>query len=319
MCLQKIKNIGVLGAGAFGTAIALSYVKNSKVSLFSCFEDHVKEMRMSKENEFLEGIKIPGEINIDTTNNIKENTFDYIFWCFPIKPSIDILNSLIHEINGANIVICSKGLDNNGEFLLDSFKNLLPNSKIGYLSGPNFAIELAKYKLSASNIALPNITDATVFSNDLSHEYFKLNPIDDVIGIQICGAVKNIIAIACGIAVGLKMGLNAQSAILTYGLEEMKKLGKKLGAQDKTFYDLCGIGDLFLTASSDISRNRMFGKSIATVQDCPTSKSACEGYDTINQVIKLAEKNDITMPICQAVFEVLNNEASPKSILDTIM
>ncbi|MDR3031200.1 MAG: hypothetical protein LBU35_02330, partial [Holosporales bacterium] len=154
----------------------------------------------------------------------------------------------------------------------------------------------------------------------LSHKYFKLNPIDDIIGVQICGAIKNIIAIACGISSGLGIGQNTQSAILTFGLKEMKKLGERLGAKEKTFYGLCGLGDLVLTASSDLSRNRILGKRIANGEKvsviCDTKRSACEGYDTLRQVIELSKLNEIEMPICQAVFNILFTDADPKSILN---
>ncbi|MDR3031026.1 MAG: hypothetical protein LBU35_01410, partial [Holosporales bacterium] len=154
------RKIGILGAGAFGTALSISYSKDYQVSLYSGFEDHVKSMKETRRNEFFEEFQIPDNVNIDVVDNLEKNAFDYIFWGFPVKPSVEILNSLKNIINGSNIVICSKGLDNNGGFLFESFKKLLPDSKIGYLSGPNFAVELAEYKLSMADIALENSSDS---------------------------------------------------------------------------------------------------------------------------------------------------------------
>ena len=322
MSLKKTENIAILGAGAFGTSLAILYSKYFKVSLFSCFEDHVERMRKNRRNEFFEGFEIPKNIELEVVSNFDSESFDYVLWAFPIKPTIKIVQSISEKLDGKNIVICSKGLNSDGEFLFNSFKAILPASKIGYLSGPNFAVELADDKFSAADIALENIDDARQFSDDLSTLEFKLNPIDDIIGIQLCGAMKNIIAVACGISAGLGFGVNTQSIFLACGLREMKALGKALKAKEETFYGLCGIGDLVLTASSDFSRNRALGKRIAGGEKasiiCDTKRSACEGYDTLSQIMQLAQKFNVELPICKAVSEVLFFEKNPKIVIDAI-
>ena len=319
MSTQRTKNIGILGAGAFGTALALSYCKENKVTIFSCFEDHVESMKNSRKNEFLSGFDIPLDIAIGNISNMKSYSFDYLLWSFPIKPSLAILDSIKSFINSP-VIICSKGILENGGFLLDSFKSILEESKVGYMSGPTFANDLALYNFSVADIGAERIEDAEVFAKELSNKYFKLKATSDVIGMQIAGAVKNIIAIACGIVSGLNLGESAHASVFTFGLCEMKNLGLKLGGAESTFYGLSGLGDLVMTASSDTSRNRSFGKRVATGEPVEnilkTTTAVCEGFQTLPQIISLAKKYGVMLPICESVYGILFEKKEPNSIID---
>ncbi|MDR1391023.1 MAG: NAD(P)H-dependent glycerol-3-phosphate dehydrogenase [Holosporales bacterium] len=314
------KSIGILGAGAFGTALAIVYARTFNVTLFSYFEDHLNSMKENKANDFIEKVQIPCDIHLDITKNLTANQFDYLFWAFPIKPTIEIFEELKINMNGTNVIICSKGLLPDASFLYDMFEKEITQSKIGYLSGPNFAIELAEGKVAAADIASKNFNVAVFFAADLTTPTFKLCPFNDVIGIQICGAIKNIIAIGSGIIDGLNLGQNAHAAFLTFALFEMKDLGVKLGANETTFYRLCGLGDLILTATGLTSRNASLGSKIANgelLDDIlKKNKSTCEGCDTIAQVIKLARKNAIKLPICEEIYKILFENQAPLSILN---
>ncbi len=313
------KSIGILGAGAFGTALAMVYHKLFNVTLFSCFEKHVSDMKSLHINEFFPEIKIPKDIDIDVTKNLKNYKFDYIFWVFPISPTKDILMNLKNYLNGTDIIICSKGLLSDSTFLSDLFKKLLPNTEIGYLAGPNFAIELANNKFSAADIAFDDINKAIQISNDLVTENFKLIPSDDITGAQICGAMKNIIAIGAGIIKGLNFGQNTFAAYLNISLKEMRNFGLALGAKSETFYGLCGMGDLILTTSSSDSRNTALGINIAhrkNIQDIVSAKSTCEGYSTLKQVLSLAVEKNVFLPICATIYKIVFESLSPDSILD---
>lgn len=313
------KSIGILGAGAFGTALAIAYHKCFDVTLFSCFEKHVAEMKQTRVNEFFPEFKIPDSIAIDVTENLQNYKFDYVFWVFPITPTSEILNNIKNLINAGTIVVCSKGILPNTEFLYDLFKNTFPNSDISYLAGPNFAIELANNKFSAADIAALDLAKSREIANDLSTDNFKLNPIDDVIGAQICGALKNIIALGSGIINGLELGHNTYTAYLTLALAEMKRLGLALGAKEETFYGLCGLGDLMLTTSSLESRNTKLGFEIAkgkNINELITNRTTCEGYSTLQQVLNLAGIKELDLKICHTIYTIICESVPPKEILN---
>ena len=322
MCLKKMNRlkIAVFGAGAFGTALALSYSREFDVALFSFFDNHAKDMQENLVNEFLPDFPLPNNISIGSIPLIDDWKFDYIFWAFPIKPSVSILRSIKEKICSP-VILCSKGIADDGGFLFDVFESELPTCKIGYLAGPNFAIDLASFRISCADIGARTIDDAKMLAKNLTSEFFKLYPTTDIVGMQICGAVKNIVAIACGIADGLSAGKDMHAALLTAGLDEMKNLGERLGAQSKTFYGFCGVGDLLLTASSTTSRNMNFGKQVAehggssrdVLNSCTVT---CEGCHTLAQILQISKKHCVSMPICEAVYQIVFEGQAPKLILN---
>ncbi len=327
MYSKMIKNnlqIGVIGAGAFGTSLAILYSEFHKVTLFSYFADHVDSMNRSRENEFLKGYKLSENIEIKTIAPLKDCDFDYIFWCFPTSPSLEILDNIANNIKrNVPIIICAKGLANTGAFLLDEFAKLLSDNPIGIMSGPNFAVDIANLSFSATDIGFQDIKMANNISKILTNQYMKMFPTDDVIGLQIAGAVKNIIAIACGILVGLNAGQNAVSTMLTYGLSEMMTIGIALGAKRETFYGLSGVGDLILTASSETSRNMAFGKKLGkgeTIEKILKEQtSLSEGSISVKHIKQIAQKIGIKAPICDAVFNIISKKMPTRIILDVFI
>jgi glycerol-3-phosphate dehydrogenase (NAD(P)+) len=322
--MRKIK-IAVLGAGAFGTALAILFSKFFDVSLFSGFEDHALSMKVTRKNSFLEGFYLPENISIDVIHNLKNYGFeDYILWCFPTSPSVSLLNSIKHLINKDSVIlICAKGISDSGKFLYDEFSDVLPNSRIGIFAGPNLAYEIASFKFSTSDVGFGNIAIAKQVSEDLSNIHLKLIPGSDVVGIQIAGIIKNVIAIACGILRGLEAGENAQATLITYGLYEMSVLGEVLFANIKTFYGVSGVGDLILTTTSEHSRNLNFGVMLARGlgnNNRGLDTPVCEGESCIANLMKICHNNDskIDLPICRAVFDIIRGNKQPSYILDVL-
>ncbi|MDR1609814.1 MAG: NAD(P)H-dependent glycerol-3-phosphate dehydrogenase [Holosporales bacterium] len=315
-----MKKLGVLGAGAFGTALALAYSSKFNVCLFSWFEDHVTRMRKTRSNEFLSDAYIPDEINIEVALNLEGGAFDYLLWVFPLKPTISLLEQMTDKLCSTTVIICSKGLMPDGALLASTFEERLHGSKIGYLAGPNFAYDIAKGNISASDIVFADYDDAVAVGHELSTERLKLSPHSDLVGAQICGAMKNVIAIACGIAMGLSSSSNTHAAILTLALREMRNLGIAAGASESTFYGLCGVGDLILTAFNEASRNFSFGMRISAGEQADeiikNFGAVCEGYDTTENVIALARRYSVSIPICEAVHKILFERQDPHRILD---
>lgn len=312
------QKIGILGAGAFGTAIALTYRKYFDVTLFSHFDEHVQSMKATRRNEFLDDCKLPEDIKICSTKELNSNKFESFFWVFPIKPTVEMVNTFKSELDGSDVIVCSKGILPNLTFICDFFQNALPHSTIGYLGGPNFANELALEKLSVADIATTTIGSAQKFAKKFSTPNFKLYPTDDLIGAQLSGAIKNIAAIACGISCGLGLGENAHAAIVSRSLDEMKNLGRAIGAKEETFYGFCGLGDLVLTTSSLRSRNMSLGVAIACGKSVAsiTEGTTCEGCDSVSQIMELASKHAVDMPVCKKVYQILCEKQHPESITD---
>ncbi len=319
---QLSKRISILGAGAFGTSLAIAYSGNyDEVLLYSCFQDHVDTTNKNRINEFLPQFELPGNVSMRLLD--KHDTSiadsDYVFWAFPVKVTRDIIGATKNVFAESNVVICSKGILDNGTYLFNLFEDELRGSIISYLAGPNFAIDLASHKVSCANIAARNMDNAKRFAQDLSNNILKLYPTDDVDGIQICSAVKNVIAIACGIISGLQLGHDAHAAIITLGLNELCRLGNALGCKNETFLSFCGIGDMILTSSSELSRNMSLGKSLIDNEPnvCVNNPNAtCEGYNTISQLLKIASDNNVSMPVCEMVGKIIRGERTAHNIVD---
>jgi glycerol-3-phosphate dehydrogenase (NAD(P)+) len=320
--VHQARRIGIVGAGAFGTSLAICYSKEFDVVLFSAFDGQVQSMRLSRVSEFLPGFRIPDNVGIVPLSDISRELFDYLLWCLPSRPSLQVLCDIKSLIDGGDIVICSKGVAEDGRFLSEAFAEALPSSKIACLSGPNFAAEIAGCAQSAADIALDDPTDAEKFALELSTKSFRLVPRSDTIGVQLCGVVKNVIAIACGIADGLGLGMNAHSALLSVSIREIAELGLRLGALRETVFGLCGIGDIVLTASSCDSRNTTLGKRIAHGDDAEavikSTAAVCEGYDSTRHVVDLARRTGVELPVCEAVHGILFNKQPPSLILDVL-
>jgi glycerol-3-phosphate dehydrogenase (NAD(P)+) len=314
---QPFKTVGIIGSGAFGTALAQTFARNDMpVTLWSRNEAVINEINNEKTNaEYLKGITLHD--NIVATHDLKKAVHqDVILIVVPTQYVATIIEQAAPYISAKTpILIASKGIEiSTGRLLSHIVSGVLPENPVGIITGPNFAIEVAQDLPAALTLAMQEAHDELAYQlcENLSTPHFRIYASNDVIGSQIGGAVKNVIAIACGIAHGKNMGDNARAAILTRGLAEMVRLGEAMGADPQTFLGLSGVGDLTLTCNAMQSRNFSLGVAIGegkrAADIIAERSSVAEGYYTADAIVKLAQKLNIDMPICIAVHDTLHKE-----------
>ncbi len=318
--------ISVIGAGSWGTTLANLLAEKGKVKLWAFEKEIVEEIKEKKENsQFLPGIKLSE--NIQATNDLKEAVEDkkIIITAIPSSFLRDMAKEISKYINQDTIIISvTKGLEDitfkrMSEILEEESKN-----KVVALSGPNHAEEVSRKIPTATVIASKYLDILPKIKNILETEYFKVYPHDDIIGIEICGAVKNITAIAIGVCDGLKLGDNAKASIITLGLTEMNRVGKFFGAKRNTFYGLAGVGDLVATCTSKHSRNRFVGEKIAQGKSFEEIKKEmhgmiAEGIKTTKSVYDLAQKGNIDLPLTTQVYKVLYEKKDLKKAIKDLI
>ena len=317
---MSTSSIAVIGAGSWGTALAIHLARqNFSVQLWGRNLIQMQEMQKTRCNlYYLPDAIFPETLQVHTDlKNAVQNCCD-ILLAVPSHAFRETLMAIKPFLmSTARIIWATKGLDPNTHQLLhEVIEELLNDVPYAVLTGPSFAKEVA--------IGLPTaITIATrhdVFANDLielfhSHN-FRVYRSYDVIGVQLGGAIKNVLAIAVGIADGLGLGANARSALITRGLAEMSRLGLALGGQLETFMGLAGLGDLLLTCTDNQSRNRRFGLAIGSGKLVKVAEKeigqVVEGIRTTNEIYQVAQKHQIELPICEQVYNVLYKNLSPK-------
>jgi glycerol-3-phosphate dehydrogenase (NAD(P)+) len=322
----EFTKIGVVGAGAWGTALAQQSAKaGCDVTLWAREDEVVTSINKKHENElFLSGIKL--------SKNIKANSklsdiagVDFIFMVVPAQFLRIVLSDLKEYISeNAVIVLCAKGIEqSSGKIMSEVVAEILPKSPLVVLSGPTFAHEVAKGLPSAVTVASKYQQIAQRLSNAIGLPTFRPYASRDVLGAEIGGALKNVFAIACGIITGRNMGENARAALITRSLTEMVRFGEHFGAKRSTMMGLCGLGDLILTCSSPQSRNMSLGIAIGqgkTVQEVMSGRrTVAEGYHTSSVLAKICKKEELDMPIVMAVNEILHEDKDvEKAIMDLL-
>lgn len=309
-------NVSVIGAGAWGTAIANLVAKNNHPTLVLTNEaEAVSEINNSQTNlKYLPDITLSA--NLKAGHNITEADLcdrDFIFIVTPSQTVKAILLQISHYKLKDNVgfVICSKGLDQeNLEFFSETFLRIMPNRKFAILSGPNFAIEVAQEVPTVTNISSVDAAFAKSVINLLKNDYFLPQYHNDPITIEIAAVVKNVMAIGCGIVDGLQLGQNAKAAVLDRGVQEILLLCKKLsGTGDLN--NPAGFGDIFLTCSTTKSRNNSLGFEIAQgktyAQISSNPYKTYEGATSVKSINKLASKLGLKLVLCQVIEEILDN------------
>jgi glycerol-3-phosphate dehydrogenase (NAD(P)+) len=306
----------VLGAGAWGTALAklLAEGKN-EVTLWGHNASHLNDLRTTSRNErYLPGIGLPRELRFEADLARALVAAEFVVVAVPSKPFREVTRSL-SAFSGVAVSV-TKGIEyHSGLTMCGVLADTAPEAKLAALSGPSLALEVARGIPTAIVAASENAATVALVQKLFHRPVFRVYSSPDLAGVELGGALKNIVAIAAGIADGLGFGDNSKAALVTRALVEMRRLGVACGAQAETFHGLSGLGDLMVTCFSKLSRNRAFGERIGRGEKAEailaSTHSVAEGHPTAKSARELARKHSITTPIIDEVFAVLYEGKDP--------
>jgi glycerol-3-phosphate dehydrogenase (NAD(P)+) len=321
-----MSKIGIIGAGAWGTALAMVAIRAGNEVILQAHEPEVaKAINKSHENTtFLPGFELDPAIKA-TTDLAEATDANIVLLVAPAQHMRNVCDAAADNWpEGVPAIICSKGIEQESSALMSEVVGeMLPGKPVAVLSGPTFAAEVAGDLPTAVTLACNDETMAKVLMETLSARFFRIYRSRDVIGAQIGGAVKNVLAIACGIVEGRKLGDNARAALVTRGLAEISRLGIAKGAQAETLAGLSGLGDLTLTCNAMQSRNFSLGVALGKGQSLEEimaeRNSIAEGVFTASSVTSLAQRMNVDLPICSAVDSVLNHSADIDATINTLL
>ncbi len=318
--------VAVIGGGGWGTALAVQSSKKNDVVLWFKFEEEAEEVRKTRFNQtYLPDVKIPDSIEITTSMKSALEKADVILFVVPSRWADGVLDEMRGLVKKKSVVVsCTKGFEpETGKRISQVIEEKLPESRVAVLSGPSHAEEVARDVPTSVVVASRDIRIAKKVQHILSTDTFRVYRSRDVVGVELGGALKNIIAIASGIADGLGLGDNSKAALITRGLAEIRRLGIKMGAKSETFMGLSGVGDLIVTCMSKYSRNRKVGEIIGRgkkLEDILSEmKMVAEGVWTSKLALKLADKYGVEMPITREVVEILFSGKDPKKSISDLM
>lgn len=319
--------IAVLGAGAWGSALAISLSARHQISLWTKAPDHAFEMDKYRLNQnFLPGYALPQSLKITAVLNEALDTADLALIVVPIVGLRETLRAIVACRIKVPIVWGCKGFESNTsklphQVVEEEYPAILPYC--GVLSGPSFAEEVAQGLPTALTLASKDTDFSGKIAAELHSSRLRIYTSQDVVGVETGGAVKNVITIAAGISDGIGFGHNARAALVTRGLMEITRLGLGLGGSMKTFMGLAGVGDLILTSTGDLSRNRQVGLMLAegkSLNDILNELGhVAEGVHTARSVLQLGRQLNIEMPITQAVCSILHEGVSARSAVEVLL
>ncbi|OSI13365.1 NAD(P)H-dependent glycerol-3-phosphate dehydrogenase [Neisseria canis] len=320
--------ITVIGAGAWGTALAIHFaLHNNQVAMWSRNSAHQEAMQQDRENKrYLPGFTLPESLSAHTDLNEALQDSELVLITTSVaglRDSAELLKQ--HGAGHLPIITACKGFElDTGLLTFQVVQQVLPDNRhIGVLSGPSFAQELAKQLPCAVVLASQNEAWINDLVAKLNTNVMRLYANTDVIGVAVGGAVKNVMAIATGLSDGLQYGLNARAALVTRGLAEITRLAVAMGAQQKTMMGLAGMGDLILTCTGALSRNRKVGLGLAEGKELHEVLTeighVAEGVPTIDEVFDAACKYQIDMPITQTLYQLVRKELPVKEVAARLM
>jgi len=315
-----MKKIAVVGAGSWGSTLSVLLAeKGFDVKLWARRKELANEIESKKENtQYLPGIKIPSNVIADhSMKNILENS-EVIISAIPSEFLRKTLAEIKPHFKNQIIVSVTKGIEHHScKRMSEVIQDVLGKVKIAALSGPNHAEEVSWKMPTASVIACKDKKIGKIVADCFGTPYFKVYQLSDVVGVEICGALKNISAIATGVCDGFQLGDNSRASIITLGLMEINNFGRHFGAKRGTVYGLAGVGDLIATCISKYSRNRFVGEQLAkgnTMEEIKKEMHGmiAEGIPTTKAVYEYCSKHGIEMPLTHQAYEVLFNNKNIK-------
>jgi len=314
--------IAVLGSGSWGSALSIHFGRNGFDVVQWCREREVsEEINSFRENRtFLPGFKYPENVRATSSVERALEGVEIVFSVIPTQFTASFWREKRKPLSEKLLICASKGIDiENLKTLSELYGEIFGSLENYYvLSGPTFAKEIASGLPAAAVVSNENLERALKLVKLLNTPSFRLYASSDVKGVELGGALKNVIAIATGISDGMGFGNNARAALITRGLHEIKRLGRALGAREETFYGLSGVGDLVLTCTGDLSRNRQFGISIAK-GDRREGNFVVEGVYTVKAVHELSKRLKVEMPISGAVYRIIYDGVEPKEIIGELL
>jgi len=321
-----MSQIAVIGAGAWGTTLALLLAeKGYEVSLWVYEKELAEEIKRRKVNVvYLPDITIPESIKIfaNIEDVIRQTT--YIVNTVPTQYIRATFKDVIHCLpKDAQIINASKGIEKGSLLTVSGIFKELSGQEIAVLSGPSFAKEVIRKLPTAVVVATNNASTGFIFQKIFNTEYFRVYTHTDVLGVELGGALKNVIAIAAGISDGLSLGFNARAALITRGLAEITRLGLAMGAEEKTFRGLSALGDLVLTCTGPLSRNYTVGFKLGQghkLKDILDGMvTVAEGVSTVEAAYNLSIRYKVEMPIIEQIYKVINEGKNPLGAVRELM
>lgn len=316
--------VTILGSGAYGLSLALMFNENNcDITIWTKFEEE-KEMleKYNEHKKVLPGIELPKHFKY--TTNMKEAVFDatLILIAVPAGFVDDISQELKHYLTkNQHVCIGSKGIERDScLFVTDVFKKYNKTSKLAVISGPSFAVDIANHVPIGLSVGTKNKETLNLLKKTLQNKSLKLRHTKDILGIEICGSIKNVIAIAAGMLDGMGMPESTQAMFITESLNDIKNLIRTLGGSKKTILSFAGFGDILLTCTSKKSRNFTYGYMIGFKEaqkkiDEYVENTTIEGLYTLKSIYKLLDNKKVNMPIINLIYDIIFNNKTPESLL----
>ena len=321
---QSQARVTVLGAGSWGTALAKHFGDaGSNVKLWSRRKDHAEALQLSRENkQYLPGKHLPDRIEVTSDLKVALGATDLVVSAVPSQSTRSIWKRAAPDIaDGVPILCATKGIELGSlHLMVEVLREEAPDHPIAFLGGPSFAREVAGHIPTAVVVGSADMHNAIFVQRLLATDWLRAYVTHDVVGLEIGGALKNVIAIACGCSDGLGLGLNSRAALITRGLAEMTRLAVKMGADPRTMAGLGGMGDLVLTCTGDLSRNRRVGIGLGRGQKLSEileeMGQVAEGLDTCTAALALAQRERVEMPITEQVSKILAGKPVKEVVLE---